>query len=992
MKYFVATGLALIAFVGITAAQDNGQTGLQKPVNGLVACWNFNEGNGSWAKEISNGLLNGSIHNAAWTKGVEGTALEFNGEDAYVNCSNHEVLNLREAMTIELWIKPEAWVAEDCGIVGKLSDDRNNGWSIHYNAYSNLLQFRVNINHTSEIISAATPLLNSWHHLAGTYDGHQVCFYIDGIRKGSVQVTGQIDTCADKLIIGKLLEHSPGFCFKGAIDEVKLYNYAIPESGIKTGFTNRGGVIKESIQTPSLRVTNYPKSFFISGSKVKWTESPDWFHTIRSFTWRGIPPDITLEQARITVKGFSELGINVVMPEGYRNIFAGEEDKTSYFNSPSIDEYIHNLKIVTQACHEYGIRMVGHLTACCVLETYYNEHPDQAMVDMKTGEKSYFRRYGTHMMCPNNPGFRKNFLDRVKRIVEETGMDGLMVDETEWLPAEWTNCGCPYCREKFKEKTGYDLPDPDSTRVWGNFDNPQWRAWINFRIGSMGDFLASVKEVLDQCGPGKLFMGCYCEALCPVVARFYGMDLEDMCRSFNTTFFECEPSNPWSWRYNMAEAKYYAAFGPCVYLGYSASYTQQFFSWAFAKTNGFGQWIWPEVQQIFPYLWEQKWEDLLKCHDILCNTAILFSSSTKNLMKKSYLPVYEYIGWAESLSEAHIPYETLIVSGLTLEKLKKYSRVILPDVACLSDAEINIFKEYVKEGGLLIATCETSMYNEKGDKRDDFGLGDLMGVTYKENVHLADSLSVSFPEITLSPGTEIGFKGDMISVVKRGTNPEITATMKASGLPALVLSHYGKGKVLYCAMRPGLNYYFPKVGGGRTGEGGAVMDTRIPEYKELMNKMATWGTSLPLYTANVPAEVVVNPFVYRNNGCKGITIHLLNCLGTRSDRIYRVPDNRNYEYLDYPSPKNFIPEGESMRIYVKGTGVRKAYFISPDFEEVVELSFKINNGYCEVTVPDLGRYGFIYLAQGIKDPVQEILKGKQPVKSFPAIEPFQISN
>jgi hypothetical protein len=611
------------------------------------------------------------------------------------------------------------------------------------------------------------------------------------------------------------------------------------------------------------------------------------------------------------------------------------------------------------------------------------------MIDLRTGDKAYFRRYGTYMMCPNNPGFQHDILERVKRMVTETGMDGLMVDETEWLPAEWTICGCKYCKEKFKEKTGYEIPIPDSTEVWGNFQNPQWRSWINFRIESMGDFLVKIKETLDQCGPGKLFTGCYCEALYPGVAQYYGMDLEDMQRSFNTSFFESEPSNPWSWKYSTAEAKYYAAFGPCIYLGYSASYSQQFFSWAFAKTNGFGLWIWPEVVKQFPYQWEKKWEDLLSSHELLCNLAILFSSPAKNLMKDSFYSIYEYAGWAESLTEAHIPFETIIASGLNRENIKKYNRIILPDVTCISDTQMDILKDYVKEGGHLVITGSSSLYNETGERRKDFGLNDIMGLSFAGYLTSTDTISMISGDLTDNQEKEIFYHGNGILVDKARDDITVLARIKKTGSPAITHSIYGKGEVFYVAFRPGTMYYMPKIGGGRIGEGGSWNETRISDYKKLMTNLTTEKIPLPLYTDNIPPEVMVNTFVHDHNGYRGIIIHMLNCLGTKFDNNVTVPPDISFEFLDFPSPNKLIAKGECMKIKVMVDNIKGAYLISPDFNQVISLDYSTKNNYCEIKIPDIGRYQVIYLVKGARDIINDITGGKSIVKDFPEIIPFE---
>jgi hypothetical protein len=959
------------------------------PVPGeiLELRWNFNEGKGSLLKEASGKEPGGNIHNARWTAGIEGSALKFNGEDTFIEYGRSEMLNFCDLFTVELWINPDVWMSEDCGIAGQHSDDKRRGWAIQYDGWSNLLFFWININNRTETLAAPAPVTDEWHYIAATWDGKKISLFVDGIIKGSKSVSGLANNSGEKLVIGRLFENRPGNGFRGSIDQVRITNGHLEEKEIKASYLSKGGVLNEFVKTPGLMTGNYPASLFIEDSDNRRAENPDWFYNVRSFTWRKIPAKITFQMADSVLRDFASYGINAIFPEGYRYLFAGNEDGTNWFNSLPFEEYIQNLKIITDACHKNRMKLIGHLTACCVLKSYYDSHQDQSMTDLITGEKAFFQGYNTYMMCPNNPGFQKNFLDRIYRLVNETGMDGLMVDETEWLPPEWTICGCKYCHIKFREKTGFEVPDPNNKKVWGNYLDPRWRAWLNFRIESMGDFLVSIKETIDQCGRGKLFTGCYCEALYPGAAGDYGIDLEDMHRGLNTSFFECEPANPWSWRYNFAEAKYYAAFGPCIYLGYSASYTQQFFSWAFAKTNGFGLWIWPEVEKVFPYQWEKKWEEMLSSHEPLCNIALLFSSATKNLKRDAFYSTEEYAGWAEVLTEEHIPFETVIARDLSIKNLKKFNKIILPDVACLSESQTEILKNYVKGGGHLIMTAGSSLLDETGKKRKNFSLNRIIGLSFKEYLPSIDSISPFTPELEGITGKIISYNGNGILTAKKSDDIEVLARIKESGSPAITLSKFGNGDVIYIAFRPGSRYYMPKIGGSRTGEGGSWKDTRIPEFRDLITYLSTKNVTLPLYTENIPPEIIINPFVHSYNGYDGIIIHMLNCTGTSPGKIVSVPAEMAFEFTSYPSPVK--DKGKPMKIKYMGNDVKKAYLVSPDFKQVVSLKCKTGDGYCEIKIPDIGRYQVVYLVKEGRDIILDITRGESIEEDFPGVTPFE---
>jgi len=91
-------------------------------------------------------------------------------------------------------------------------------------------------------------------------------------------------------------------------------------------------------------------------------------------------------------------------------------------------------------------------------------------------------------------------------------------------------------------------------------------------------------------------------------------------------------------------------------------------------------------------------------------------------------------GMYHSLVEGHVPFEMIVSSVMNAELLKPYKLLILPNTTSLSDAQCDVIRKFVAGGGSLLATFESSLYDETGKKRTDFGLADVFGVNYNQGV------------------------------------------------------------------------------------------------------------------------------------------------------------------------------------------------------------------------------------------------------------------
>ncbi len=80
------------------------------------------------------------------------------------------------------------------------------------------------------------------------------------------------------------------------------------------------------------------------------------------------------------------------------------------------------------------------------------------------------------------------------------------------------------------------------------------------------------------------------------------------------------------------------------------------------------------------------------------------------------------------LLEARIPFDLLTAENLTAEKLSRYSAVLLPNIAILTNTQAALITAYVGRGGSLMTSFETGLYDTAGQRRADFALGRLFGM------------------------------------------------------------------------------------------------------------------------------------------------------------------------------------------------------------------------------------------------------------------------
>src|SRR5262245_34643285 len=241
------------------------------PPVGLVASYSFDQGSGPSLPDVSGNNNNGTIANATWsTSGKYGSALSFNGTNAIVNVPDSASLDLTTGMTLEAWVNPSALGTSWRTVLMKETSG-DMVYDLYGNRNTTVPKTEVRVGGSAQGNNGTSALaLNTWVHLASTYDGNVLRLYVNGTQVSQLLLVGSIATSTGALRIGGNTIWPEWF--SGLIDEVRIYNRALTQAQVQADMnTPLGNVDSQPPSAPG----NLNASGSLSSVSLSWSASTD---------------------------------------------------------------------------------------------------------------------------------------------------------------------------------------------------------------------------------------------------------------------------------------------------------------------------------------------------------------------------------------------------------------------------------------------------------------------------------------------------------------------------------------------------------------------------------------------------------------------------------------------------------------------------------------------------------------------------------------------
>jgi Hypothetical glycosyl hydrolase 6/Beta-galactosidase trimerisation domain len=481
------------------------------------------------------------------------------------------------------------------------------------------------------------------------------------------------------------------------------------------------------------------------------------------------------------------------------------------FHTPSAFLTGDNLETIIDACHAADIRVVARMDFSKVRRPLYERHPEWAYV-RRDGE--IVDEHGDVHVCPSG-GYQQ---ECAPRIVEETitllDVDGVYLNMAGFQTRDYAGhyhgiCHCASCADGFERMFRLGLPDAEDP------DDPTYRRYAVFKRGTLQAIDERIHETIRRLRPDV------------AIDRSFEEGRGFVRQESNTALDRQE-----DWPYSGSENTKWVAGSfpnmvssnssvdfidfPVRHVAVSSHLQQLRLVEGLANGGGLDYYVigrlddhadrsgFEAVRSIFRYHAEHQGD-----------YADLRSRADTALVTGPWAEVEEFRGWFRVLTEHHVLFDSLILDMITDEVLERYRALVLPDHQAVSDEQAGRIDDFVRRGGVVVATGRTGFRDHEFEPRDRLAL-ECLGIERVRAVR--PDMRGSYFEVGERDGfprlerTELVFlDGPYVDAEYRANAtrrmrlvpptpfgpPERVSYETVTDDPGMVVGAFGRGRVVY---------------------------------------------------------------------------------------------------------------------------------------------------------------------------------------------------
>jgi hypothetical protein len=438
-----------------------------------------------------------------------------------------------------------------------------------------------------------------------------------------------------------------------------------------------------------------------------------------------------------------ELGLNMLHSRFYKGMGWRFESR----DFPKVKQFVAN-------CHQHGIRAMAYVQfSTLYYEVMLDEVPDLAdwaAVDEHGRKRTYHGgAYYRWLPCINAPAFEP-YLKKVIRIaLEEGGFDGIMFDNCPAPP-----CHCPRCVALFRKhlaqerdpETRFGIPTvahvlPPVRAGYGEAQDPIYQEWVAFRCQRLTELFRRLYRFSKTCKPSALVAGNVTNIRQANMAAAAGLSVTDLRGCFD--IFVSQSGNEPGLRdgcivNRVREMKLAQALGTDI-LALSdsdagiSSDSEAKYLLNLMETAVFGGIPADRtVMQADPQMVSRPLVEFRK--PLLQRFNETVRAGREGLKRPTFAPVRllysrESLMFSEQAHNAllaaeeimlrnHVPYGLLPTDAVTpLKAPADCEAILVCDQKCLSDTELAALARFADNGGRLVVTGQSGLYDGRYHQR-----------------------------------------------------------------------------------------------------------------------------------------------------------------------------------------------------------------------------------------------------------------------------------